>query len=152
MPPRCPRTLDLLSWTPPETSVHFAPEEIRAASLGARFCRAMALALKECGKSREEVAAEMSAYLGEEVSVAMLNAYVSEARENHTINVIRYIALAHATGDMRLLNLVCELFDHVAIPRRFERLAQAFMTQERLREALEFAEAEMRRAKKECGL
>lgn len=149
---RCPSTLDLLSWTPPETSRSFAAEEVRAASIGTKFCRAMALALKECGKSREEVAEEMSAYLREDVSLAMLNAYTSEARESHVINVTRYVALAHVTGDMRLLNLIAEMFDHVVIPRKFERLAQAFITRDRLKELELELDAEMRRAKRECGL
>lgn len=150
--PRCPATMDLLSWTPPATSVRFDDPEVRAASLHTRFCRAMALALRDCGRARDEVAADMSAYLGEDISVAMLNAYTSEARETHTINVIRYVALAHATGDMRLLSLITELFDHVAIPKKFERLAHAFMAREKLKELEEANEAELRRSKLECGL
>lgn len=150
--PRCPGTLDLLSWTPPVTSVRFAEEEVRAASLATQFCRAMTLAIKDSGKSRDEIAAEMSVYLGEDVSVAMLNAYTSEARESHTINVVRFLALIHATGDMRLLSLLTAPFDHVAMPVKFERLARAFMLREQVQAAAEAAEAEMRLAKRECGV
>lgn len=148
----CTSTLDLLEWTPPETTPRFDEAQVRGVALGTKICHAMKAALKECGKSRDDVAAEMSAYLGEDVSVAMLNAYVSEARETHTINLPRFIALIHATEDHRLVSLVAEQFGLVVMPHRYERLIKAYMKRDWIEETQREIDAEMRRAKRECGL
>lgn len=110
------RTLDLFAWQPPPAAVGFPHEAIRAATIAGRVSRAVANALRDCGTDRAIVARRMSDYLGEPVSVHVLNAYASQARDEHRINVPRYAALAHATGDMRLLGVVPELFGHAVIP------------------------------------
>lgn len=93
------RTADLLSWQPPDPAVRYENREVWGATLGAKVCRAMALALAECEADRDEIATRMSEYLGVKVSKAMLDAYVSEARDTHTINIVRFAALIHATKD-----------------------------------------------------
>ncbi len=45
----------------------------------------------------------MSRHLGRDVSLNMLNAYASVARDNHQISVSRFEALLAATKDGRLL-------------------------------------------------
>lgn len=118
--PVCPRTGDLLSWREPASVAQaFSPEQIRAASLRTSLCRAVALAIKESGKDRESIAREISAYLGEEVSRHMLDAYASEAREDHVINVIRFWGLLHAVQDMRLLQMIAKPLGWAVIPERF---------------------------------
>jgi hypothetical protein len=114
------RTLDLLSWEPPAPVAAFPEEKVRAADLRAMIAKAVSLSLKDCGKSRAEIASEMSAYLGEATSEHMLNAYASEAREEHVISIVRFIGLAHATGDaQRLLQLLADRFDLAVIPARY---------------------------------
>lgn len=113
------RTGDLLGWEPPRPVARFPAESVRAATLASKVAKAMALALKGCGKCREHVAREMSAYLGETVSLAMLNAYVSEARTSHAISMPRFAALVHATQDLRLLAILPELFGCAVIDERF---------------------------------
>ena len=81
------RTFDLLSWRPPEVAPSFRPEQVRGASLRTSLCRAIALAIKESGKDRDTVVAEIGEYLGETVSKNMLDAYTSEARDDHIIGV-----------------------------------------------------------------
>ncbi len=49
-------TQDLLSWRPPEPVVKFADDQVRAATLDQRLCKAMVLALKECRLDRGVVA------------------------------------------------------------------------------------------------
>jgi len=61
----------------------------------------------------------MGDFLGEEVSKPMLDAYASQAREEHTISAIRLAALAHATGDMRVLHVLIDTLDHAVIPARY---------------------------------
>lgn len=116
---RDPHTLSLLEWQPPEPVKKFAQSEVRAASLDARICKAIVVALRDAGAAREVIAARMSAYLGETVSLAMLNAYASPARSTHTINVVRFVALVHATHDRRLLELLAEMFGWSVVDERY---------------------------------
>lgn len=49
------------------------------------------------GRPREVIAAEMSVLTGEDVSKAMLDAYASEARDNHKVPMSRFFALVAVT-------------------------------------------------------
>ncbi len=113
------RTYDLLAWEPPQPAQAFAPEKVRAASLRAMVCKGVGAALKECGKDRERVAADIGAYLGEECSKAMLDAYASEAREDHVINVVRFMALVAATNDIRLLQMLADQMGWAVVPKKY---------------------------------
>jgi hypothetical protein len=98
----------------------YEEERVRAASLRSRIAKAVAETLKAAdGFSREEIAAAMSDWLGEDISKHMLDAYASEAREEHTIPFLRVLALLHVTGDMRLLQLAAEMFGHSVIDDRY---------------------------------
>ncbi|WP_374653084.1 DNA transposition protein [Dongia sp.] len=114
------KTMDLLNWQPPATAAAFPAEKVRAATLRAKISKAVALSLHECGQDRDKIAAEMTAFLGEDCPKNMLDAYASEGREDHVINLIRFIGLAHATGDaQRLLQTFAEMFDLAVIPARY---------------------------------
>jgi hypothetical protein len=113
------RTLDLLAWKPPETVQAFPVEKVRAASLRAGIAKGVALALKECGRTREQVAEQIGEYLGEACPKNMLDAYASESREEHVINVVRFLALVHATGDKRLLQMLVEPFGLAVIDNKY---------------------------------
>lgn len=117
--PRHPDQLDLLGWEPSQPVTAYEPHTVRAASLAASISKAVSQSLKQCGRSREQVAERMSAYLSEQVSKPMLDAYASEARGEHIINVVRFVALIEATGDRRLLNLIAELFGWAVIEQRY---------------------------------
>ena len=132
----CAETLDLLAWEPPPAAVSFPPEQIRAATIAARFSRAVAQTLRDCKKDRAQIAEEMGEYLGETVSVNMLDAYASEAREDHKINLPRFAALIHATQDYRLLSVLADLFDHVVIPERFAAAVEIVALQEKADELM----------------
>lgn len=131
------RTLNLLDWQPPEIpAVRYRPDEIRAASLRASFLRAMSLAEEHCQKNREGIAAEMAGYLGEEVSKRVLDQYMSEAREDYTINVVRFLAFIHATRDFRLLSLLTEPFGLAVIEEKYLGAVEEAMCAEQI-EALD---------------
>lgn len=100
---RHPGQPDLLDWQAPEAVKRFPEEQVRAASFAARVSRAVAVALADADVDRETIAARMSTFLGERVSPAMLDAYASQAREDHRISVPRLMGLLHATRDRRLL-------------------------------------------------
>lgn len=134
MPPRAAAQPDLLSWQPPEPVVAYAPEQVRAASVAASIARAVAATLRDAPVSREDIAQRMSAYLGDRVSKAMLDAYASEARQEHQIPVTRLVALMHATGDRRLLQLLAEPLGWAVIERRHLPLIELAAVQERQEE------------------
>lgn len=143
-------TMDLFTWQPPqppEPAAQFGEDEVRGASWDAKICRAMSLALDECGLTREEVAERMSACIGRTVSKAMLDAYTSEARDNHTISITRFLALVHATGDFRLLGLLEGLFDRSSIENRHVGLIRAAQRREAAAKLLKEAEMEEHRAR-----
>lgn len=73
-----------------------------------RIAQAITTALKDCGKSRAVVAAEMTELLGEPISDHMLNAWASVARGDHDISVTRLRALVIATRQTWLLNIATE--------------------------------------------
>lgn len=139
--------LSLLGWTPPQAELAFDETRIRSATLDARIARAVSVALGECGKSRAAVAREMSAYLGEPVSPAMLDAYASVARDQHRIGVGRYVALVHATGDRRLLQLLAGRFGWAVIEARHLPLIEVALLREQEDELRRRRDALMRKAR-----
>lgn len=124
MPPRpatpAPGQMDLLAWQPPQPVARFDPPRVRAASLPVQIGRAVAEALRDAaaaGICRDEVARRMGAILGTTISKSMLDAYASQAREEHTISLARFVALIQATGDRRLLQLLAEPLGWAVIDR-----------------------------------
>lgn len=121
MPPTRPDAqLDLLAWQAPRPVVRFEPARVRAASLDGQIARAVAEALRDAaaaGTPREEIARRMGDILGERISKTMLDAYASQAREEHRISLSRFLALMQATGDRRLLELLAEPMGWAVIDR-----------------------------------
>lgn len=117
-------TLDLLDWQPPKTAVGFAPEKLAGNRLASRISRAVGLALKECGKSRTEIAEAIG------ISVDMLDKYASEASETHKITLERFIALVEATGCHDLLGFVAEPFGFAVVPEKYATLIELHMLEE----------------------
>jgi hypothetical protein len=115
------RTLDLLAWEVPEVVPNVPAGLVRSGTLRGRMARAVALVLNACPTPREQIAELMSEFLGEGecASKSMLDAYASQAREEHTISAIRLVALAHATGDMRALQVMVDPLDHSIVHDRY---------------------------------
>ncbi len=74
------------------------------AGLDRMVAAAVATALKEDVRPREVIAGEMSALLGEPVTKLMLDAYASEARDQHNIPAHRALALVAVTERFDLLD------------------------------------------------
>ncbi|KQZ15924.1 hypothetical protein ASD44_09840 [Mesorhizobium sp. Root554] len=123
-------TGDLFAWEPPKVAVGFDAGEIAGNRLGSKISRAVALALKTCGKSRTEVAARMSDELGYAVSVDMLDAYASEAKESHRITLERFVALVTATECMDLLGFVAGLFGLLVVPSKYVAIIELHLVEE----------------------
>ncbi|RJF70905.1 hypothetical protein [Rhodopseudomonas palustris] len=125
----------------------FSPERVRAARASARIKQALKEALRDCGRSRDTVAAAMSEYLGERVSPQILDQYTSAANETANIPAHRLIALVVVTGDIRLINALLVDTDAVAVARKYEALIRREMAKEardRLDREINAADAEWR--------
>lgn len=139
--------LDLLEWQPADPVVAFEPDRIKAATLAKTLSKAVSEALKSYGGSRADIARKMGDYLDEPVGENILNAYASEARSDHVINVVRFIGLLHVTRDRRLLELIAGQFGWAVIERRhlpaieFAELAEK---RERLDRELDFRRRQMK--------
>lgn len=112
-------TNDLFNWEPPEIVKRYDDERVRTVSLSHRIARAVSETLSESDLERADVARRMSEFLGEEVTLNMVNAYASPAREDHNISYVRLLALTHATGDVRLLQIGAEMFGHVVAEDKY---------------------------------
>jgi hypothetical protein len=66
----------------------------------------VAMGLKDDPRTRPEIAGAMSALLGEDITGFMLDAYASEARENHNISAARFLAFVAVTRRYDLLDHV----------------------------------------------
>lgn len=129
-------TGDLLSWEPPDVAPRFDETRVRASSLAGKVCRAMSEALKEDMRSREDLAAELSDYLGEEISRDTLDAWTSEAREKHNVAAYRFFALARILASPALLNELLAETDMIVVDRKYQPLIERELALE-AREKLE---------------
>ena len=143
--------LDLLTWTPPAVTEAFEERRVRAATLSAKISLAVSEALKDCELSRDEIAAEMSGFLGEDVSKPMLDAYASQARDDHRVNVVRFIALISATHDKRLLELIAGMFGWSVVERKFLPLIELAALREK-EDELKAQAALLRRQARQDGV
>ena len=141
------RQLDLLKdWHPATVTTAFPADHVRAATVAHLICRAVSAALRDAEIGRPDIAKRMSDYLGETVTVNMLNAYASPAREDHPIGMARFVALLHATRDRRLLELFAEPMGWAVIERKFLPMIELAAVTERQRELGRHADALRRKA------
>lgn len=140
--------LDLLGWQPEEAVEAFAPHTVRAASLAATVSKGISQALKACGRRREDVARLMSEFLDDTVSEAVLNAYASEAKSDHIINLVRFIALIEVTRDRRLLQLIAERMGWAVVDARYLSLIEIAQLEEHRSKVEKQIDAVRRQAKR----
>lgn len=146
----CDRTMDLLRWDPPPVAEGFEPGQIRGATFGAKIALAVAATLKEAKADREEIAAQMTRYLGEDespVTENMLDAYASQARLTHQISAVRLLALCAVTHDARLLGLVAEELGFAVVEQKYVGLIEAAQMEEKAEELKASAAARRRAAR-----
>jgi hypothetical protein len=74
------------------------------AGLDRMIAGAVAVALREDGRSRDEIAGAVSALCGTTVSKMMLDAYAAESRDEYNISAGRMLALIAATKRYDLLD------------------------------------------------
>jgi hypothetical protein len=132
---RDPNTMDLFhDYQPPEVAARFEPNVAKGGTQDVKIARVISEAMSRSGKSRGQIAAEMSDYLSQNVTENMLDCYASPARRDHKITLERFIALIDVTGCHELLGFVCEFSGFVAVPSRYAEVIQLWQTEERLAE------------------
>ena len=87
----------------PFTQIDERGHEGELAGINRVVASAVAQMLRDCGKSRHEVAILMSELVDDTVTKAMLDAYASEGREDHNISMGRFMALTAATSSYSVL-------------------------------------------------
>ena len=137
--------LDLLDWEPPQPVIRFEERVVRAATVQARIAKAISASL--AGLDREAVARGMTEFLGRPVSRAMIDAYASAAREDHTISVPRFMGLAHVTNDRRLVQLLADPLGLACIEGRYLPLIELAAVREREEQMRRRGEALRRQAR-----
>lgn len=111
--------LDLLMDYQPKSPIKaYAPERTRAATIGGSISRVLSESLKHCELSREQVAKKMSEFLRQNVSLAMLDNYTSEAKDEYIINLVRFIAFLEVTQDRAVLQHIAEMFGWAVVEKR----------------------------------
>lgn len=125
-------TPDLFDWQPPEVAVRIPQEHVRGGPLRSQIARALSQAMSQSGKSREQIAMDMSEFLGAEITKNMLDAYASPSRDEHRIPIDRFIALIFATEGFGLLGFMAEQFGFVVVPEKYSALIELHLIDEQM--------------------
>lgn len=134
---RDPLTKDLFSWEPPKVAVGYSADVIGRGRLDNKIARLVAQSLREAredGKSRADVAREISAFLGRSVSEAMLNKWAAEGAEEHRIPLDAFVGLVHATGARDLLGFVPGEFGLTVIENEYAELIEERLLDDHIEE------------------
>lgn len=120
-------TIEMDFDTPTTMIARCDPDIARGGTLDVKISRAVAVAMDRSEKSREQIAQEMSEYLGgQRVSKDMLDAYASPGRKDHKITLERFMALMDVTDPYGLLAFVCEAHGFVAVPKKYSKIVEAW--------------------------
>lgn len=134
---RDPLTKDLFSWEPPKVAVGYSADVIGRGRLDGKIARLVGQALRDAredGMSREDIAAEMSRFLGRDISATTLYKWTSESSEGHRIALDAFIALVHATGAKDLLGFVPGEFGLTVIEAEYADLIEERLLEDHIEE------------------
>jgi hypothetical protein len=104
---------------------------------------ALVEAIRNCGKSREQLADQMSTLTGTEVTVRRINAFTAESREDYRFPSELARAFCIATGDFSLLQRQAELAGfHLINETDYSllKLGREYLKQKRANENVEMIE------------
>ncbi|WP_246750302.1 hypothetical protein [Martelella lutilitoris] len=134
---RDPLTKDLFSWEPPKVAVGYSADVIGRGRLDGKIARLVGQAFRDAredGMSREDIAAEMSRFLGRDISATTLYKWTSESSEGHRIPLDAFIALVHATGAKDLLGFVPGEFGLAVIESQYADLIEERLLEDHIEE------------------
>jgi hypothetical protein len=105
-------------------------------------------AIRKSGKSRAQLADEMTRLTGTEVTVRRINAFTAESREDYRFPSELTRAFCMATGDFSLLYILAELAGlHVVTAEEMEllELGRQFLKRKSAEERINLLEAKLHR-------
>ncbi|MCW5711299.1 MAG: hypothetical protein KIT21_29330 [Shinella sp.] len=119
-------------------AIGYSADVIGRGRLDAKIARLIAHALRDAREehdlSREDVAQQISDYLGRRVSADMLYKWTSESSEDHRIPLDAFIALVHATGAKGLLGFVPGEFGLTVIENEYAELIEERLLEDHIEE------------------
>lgn len=113
------RTLDLLNWEPPTVAQRFDRDRVRGHSDRVRVARAVSEAIRESGRSRDDIHADMVAHLGHPYGRHAFDRCTAPSADSHEFTVSKLIAFLRVVPDLRVVNALLEGTEWVAIPTRY---------------------------------
>lgn len=94
---------NLIQFLPPQTRPgSHSVESSQTQSRDANIRRLLTEGIRHSGKSREQVADDMSQVLGQEITARMLYAYTAESKAGHRLPLIFVPAFCQVVGDDQL--------------------------------------------------
>jgi hypothetical protein len=124
-----------------------ARSEVIDPSSDTTFVRqALVAAIRQCGKSRAQIADEMSQLTATEVTVRRLNAFTAESREDYRFPIELARAFCMATGNYELLfGLVVRSGLHVISDTELEllELGREYLRQKRANDRVQMLEKKL---------
>lgn len=112
-------TLDLLAWQPPAVAESFGTDRVRGHSDRIRMARAIAEAIKDSGRTRDDIHADMVAHLGHEISRNTLDRVTAPSAEAHELVTSKLIAFLRVVSDIRVANELLRGTGFAAIPAHY---------------------------------
>ena len=134
---RDPLTKDLFDWQPPRVSVGYSADVIGRGRIDSKIARVIGQALRDArdeGLTRAQIARELSAWLGRQVSEAMLNKWSSEGSADHRIPLDAFIGLVHVTGAQDLLGFVPGEFGLTVIEEQYAEMIRLQLIRDKRQE------------------
>nr|WP_321511170.1 hypothetical protein [uncultured Celeribacter sp.] len=134
---RDPLTKDLFDYKPPKVAVGYSADVIGRGRLDNKIARIIGQALRDArddGMTRAQIARELSAWLGRQVSEAMLNKWSSEGSSDHRIPLDAFIGLVQVTGARELLGFVPGEFGLTVIEEQYAEMIEERLLDDHIEE------------------
>lgn len=132
------RTLDLLSWEPPQVAAGYGVEVAGRGPMENRIARLISQALRDAqdeqGLNRETVAGLMTLDLNRSITKDQLDKWASEASTGHRIPLDAFCALVKVIEAQALLGFIPELLGYVAVPKKYGDIIEMHLIEEKERD------------------
>lgn len=132
------RTMDLLTWEPPQVAAGYGAEVSGRGPIGNRIARLISQALRDAqderGYSRETVAGLMTLELHRSVTKDMLDKWSSEASTSNRIPLDAFCAMVKVLEAESLLGFIPQLLGFIAVPAKFGDIIEMHLIEEKSRD------------------
>lgn len=132
------RTIDLLTWEPPQVAAGYGAEVAGRGPLENRIARLISQALRDAQDdhdyNRETVAGLMTLELHRSVTKDMLDKWSSEASTSNRIPLDAFCAMVKVLQAEDLLGFIPDLLGYVAVPRKYGDIIEMHLIEEKERD------------------